>query len=138
MSRAGVSLSSAVNTSRRVLIVDDDADFRQSLAALLRDDGHDVRCVRDGEQALAEASRWPPDIVLLDIFMPGPNGFVTARKLRSGCPGAPMLLVMTSAGELDEATLRQAGEAGFDRCVDKTDAHPALCAILAQSAPRIH
>jgi CheY-like chemotaxis protein len=121
-----------------VLIVDDDADFRLSLAALLRGDGHDVRCVRDGEQAVVEAGRWQPDVVLLDVFMPGSDGFVTARRLRCRRPRAPMLLVMTSGGQLDEATLLHAGEAGFDRCVDKTDAHPALCAILAQDAPLAH
>lgn len=125
-------------TSLRVLIVDDDADFRQSLAELLRGDGHDVRCVRDGGQALAEAGAWLPDVVLLDIFMPGHSGFVTARKLRERCPQAPMMLVMASAGELDETTLAQAGEAGFDRCIDKTRAHDALCAILAQQSPTLH
>jgi CheY-like chemotaxis protein len=124
--------------SRRVLIVDDDADFRESLAALLRGDGHDVRCVRDGKQALAEAGNWLPDVVLLDIFMPGQDGFAIARKLRKQFPELPMTLVMTSAAELDESTLVHAGKAGFDRCVDKTRAHAALAAILAQQTPVRH
>jgi CheY-like chemotaxis protein len=122
----------------RIVVIDDQRDVLDTTAMLLRGDGHDVRCVRDGDQALAEAGRWVPDVVLLDIFMPGPNGFAIARKLRMGHPEAPMLLVMASAGDLDEATLREAGEAGFDRCVDKTDAHPALCAILAHGAPQPH
>jgi CheY-like chemotaxis protein len=121
---------------RRVLIVDDDADFGQSLATLLRRDGHDVRFVCDGSEAVAQASCWSPELVLLDIYMPGRSGFATARDLRSGCPGMPMYLVMTSAGCLDEATLLNAGEAGFDRCVDKTNALPAVQEIIARDLPR--
>jgi CheY-like chemotaxis protein len=123
--------------SRRVLIVDDDADFGQSLAALLRREGHDVRCVRDGTEAVAQASCWLPELVLLDIFMPGPSGFATARELRSGCPDMPMYLVMTSAADLDETTLVNAGEAGFDRCVDKTNALPAVQEIIARELPQL-
>lgn len=120
---------------RRVLIVDDDADFMQSLGVLLRDDGHEVRCANDGLHALEEAAAWPPDLVLLDIYMPGPTGFITARRLRANCPGRRMVLVMTSAGDLDEATLAGAGEAGFDLCVDKTNALTDVRAILADHFP---
>ena len=107
----------------------------QSLGVLLRDDGHEVRCANDGLHALEEAAAWPPDLVLLDIYMPGPTGFVTARRLRANCPGRRMVLVMTSAGDLDEATLAGAGEAGFDLCVDKTNALTDVRAILADHFP---
>lgn len=120
---------------RRVLIVDDDSDFRQSLGVLLRHDGHEVRCAYDGLHALREAAAWAPDLVLLDIYMPGPSGFVTARRLRADWPGKRMVLVMTSAGDLDEVTLATAGEAGFDRCVDKTNALTDVRAILADHFP---
>ena len=123
--------------SRRVLIVDDDADFGQSLATLLRQDGHDVRCASDGTQAKTEAARWSPELVLLDIYMPGPDGFATARELRAECANRGMFLVMTSGRDLDESTLVSAGEAGFDRCVDKTNVLPAVQEIIARDLPRL-
>ena len=122
-------------SGRRVLIVDDDSDFRHSLSVLLGLDGHEVRCAHDGLHAIEEAAAWPPDLVLLDIYMPGPDGFATARRLRADCSGKRMVLVMTSAGDLDEATLASAGEAGFDRCVDKTNALTDVRAILADHFP---
>ena len=136
MNEAGITRKAdSVRRARRVLIVDDDSDFRQSLAVLLQGEGHDVRCARDGVQAVSEATGWPPDLVLLDIWMPGPSGFATARRLREHRPDPRMLVVMTSAGDLDEATLQCAGEAVFDRCIDKTDALTAVQAILADQFP---
>ena len=123
--------------ARRVLIVDDDADFRLSLATLLRDDGHEVRCVHDGIGALEQTAAWLPELVLLDIYMPGATGFAVARELRAGYPDTQMMLVMTSGRDLDEATLVEAGEAGFDRCVDKTNALPAVQDIIARDLPRM-
>lgn len=122
-------------SAARVLVVDDNPDFRASLAVLLRSDGHEVRCARDGTQAICEALCWPPDLVLLDVYMPGPDGFAIARKLREDCPDPSMLVVMTSAGDLDEATLACAGEARFDRCIDKTDALAGVQALLADRFP---
>ena len=127
---------SAATLARRVLIVDDDADFRLSLATLLRDDGHEVRCVHDGIGALEQTAAWTPELVLLDIYMPGATGFAVARELRAGYPDTQMMLVMTSGRDLDEATLVEAGEAGFDRCVDKTNALPAVQDIIARDLPR--
>jgi len=74
--------------------------------------------------------------VLLDIYMPGATGFAVARELRAGYPDTQMMLVMTSGRDLDEATLVEAGEAGFDRCVDKTNALPAVQDIIARDLPR--
>ncbi len=67
---------------RRVLIVEDNADTAQTLATLLALDGHEVRIAHDGFQALEVAAGFRPDVVLLDIGLPGMDGFEIARRLR--------------------------------------------------------
>ena len=68
--------------SCRIMVVDDNHDGADSLALLLGAQGHDVRTVYDGESAVAEAARFHPRVVLLDLGMPGLDGFDTARRLR--------------------------------------------------------
>lgn len=121
----------------RVLIADDEADFASSLVTVLERDGHDVRHARTGHEAIAIAEEWHPAFVLLDIYMPGMTGFTAARELRARMPGAAMTLVMMSARDLDESTLVEAGDAGFDRCVDKTAATTAVRALLAEESPAV-
>ena len=100
--------------ARRVLIADDNADFATSLAALLRDRGHDVRVVHDGAEALAAAREFNPDFVFLDIGMPRVHGYEVARRLRSD-PGTSgcFLVAVTGWGQDDDR--KRAREAGFDR-----------------------
>ena len=62
------------DAGRRVLVVDDNADAREALRLLLEDEGHDVRSAGDGPSALESAARFPPDVVLLDIGLPGMDG----------------------------------------------------------------
>src|SRR5262249_1566770 len=69
--------------SRRVRLVDDHRDAATSLAKLLRLQGHDVRMAHDGPAALQAAATFRPEIVLLDIGLPGMDGFEVARRLRS-------------------------------------------------------
>lgn len=105
--------------SRRILIADDSAAMRESLAELLRDNGHDVRAAADGAQALELAAKWLPEVVLLDVSMPLVNGYEVARRLRAKFPPEAMKLVMMSGIVLDNAARRRASEAGFDACIDK-------------------
>src|SRR5258706_524083 len=67
---------------RRILVVDDNVDAADALAELLRDYGHDVRAAHDGQGAIEQAALHPPDIVLLDIGMPGFDGYEVARRMR--------------------------------------------------------
>ena len=67
---------------RRVLVVDDNRDAADSLAILLRMKGHEVRTAHDGVAAVGEVERFRPDVVLLDLGLPGLNGYEVAERIR--------------------------------------------------------
>lgn len=75
----------------RILLVDDDPHFSQAITELLTREGHDVEIAWDGSQALTAASRIRPEVVILDFKMPGFNGAVTGRMLRSFSPGTRII-----------------------------------------------
>ncbi len=98
----------------RVLVVDDNVDSAEILAKLLRMSGHDVRTAYTGPTALEAAVAHLPDVVLLDIGLPGLNGYEVARRLRQDPQLKDVRLVaMTGYGQ--ESDLQLAREAGFDR-----------------------
>jgi len=67
---------------QKILLVDDDRAVRTSLAASLSDAGYDVQCVRSGDEALQAIGESRPDLVLLDVMMPGRDGFSTCAEIR--------------------------------------------------------
>ena len=98
---------------RRILIVDDNVDAAVALASLLKKYGHDVLEVHDGTEAIKAFEGFRPEIVLLDIGMPGMNGLEVARRLRQRNRSPRVLIIaITGWGKTeDEAVSR---EAGFD------------------------
>jgi CheY-like chemotaxis protein len=98
----------------RVLIVDDNRDGAQGLAMMLDLEGHEVRTAADGLEALAVAEEFQPQVVLLDIGMPGIDGYETARRLRAR-PWARSTLLCAQTGWGQEDDKRRAHSAGFDR-----------------------
>src|SRR5262249_18462475 len=78
---------------RRVLIADDNRDAAESLAMLLRMDGHEVSIAYDGPQALAMLAQAQPQVALLDIGMPGLNGYEVARRIRQAPQGRGVTLI---------------------------------------------
>jgi CheY-like chemotaxis protein len=98
---------------RRVLVVDDNRDAAKSLAMLLKLMGHQVDTAHDGLEGVARAATFRADIILLDIGMPGLNGYEAARRIRqqNGHP-APKLVALTGWGQ--EEDRRRSAEAGFD------------------------
>ncbi|XXX46314.1 GNAT family N-acetyltransferase [Sorangium sp. So ce119] len=97
----------------RVLVVDDNQDSAESMAMLLQRMGHEAHAVFDGPSALDLATQLKPDLVLLDIGMPGMTGHEVARALR-GIPGLAGLSLFAMTGYGQEADRRSTQEAGFD------------------------
>jgi signal transduction histidine kinase/ActR/RegA family two-component response regulator len=120
----------------RVLLVDDNRDFANSLAVILRALGNEVRVVHDGEAALALVDRWRPEIGFLDIGLPRLNGYDLARALRARAATAHMMLVaITGWGQ--ENDRQRAFAAGFDHHLVKP-AEPARVIELLAAFHRSH
>ena len=97
----------------RVLVVDDNIDSADSIAMLLQVSGHDVRVAYSGQGALDTAVDYQPDIILLDIGLPGMDGYEVARRLRAHTQLKRVkLIAVTGYGQ--EADRLQSQEAGFD------------------------
>jgi signal transduction histidine kinase/CheY-like chemotaxis protein len=99
--------------SRKVLIADDNRDAAESLAVLLRMDGHEVTIAYDGPQALAMLAHTRPEVALLDIGMPGLDGYEVARRVRHGPLGSAVTLIAVTGWGQDRDKA-QARQAGFD------------------------
>jgi CheY-like chemotaxis protein len=98
---------------RRILVVDDNRDSAESLAMLLRVRGHEVRTAYDGQQALAAAEDYRPGVVILDIGLPGLDGYGVARALRA-TPLFRDALLVALTGYGAEEDRRACYRAGFD------------------------
>ncbi|MES2280185.1 MAG: ATP-binding protein [Pseudomonadota bacterium] len=102
----------------KILIVDDNEDAAETLSAVLDMDGHAVQTVYSGELALEAATSFLPDVVLLDIGLPGISGYEVARQLRANpCCSLAKLVAVTGWGT--EADRRRSREAGFDEHLTK-------------------
>jgi two-component system CheB/CheR fusion protein len=123
----------ALRPGLHVLVVDDNADAAESLAALLRSSGQIVRVAYNGPDAVAAAVAHRPDVVLLDIGLPGMNGYEVASALRRQPGGGLALVAITGYGQDTDA--RRAAEAGFDRHlvkpVDPGQLERVLAAVVA-------
>ena len=94
---------------RVVLVVDDEEITRDVVGAMLEIEDVEVHTAHDGESALALAEDVRPDLVLLDVMMPGLDGFEVCRRL-SGGPGAPRIVMLTARA--DAASRQAAADAG--------------------------
>ena len=119
----------------RVLVVDDNRDAAETLAALLQMWGHEVRIAESGQAAIEELDRFDAELALVDIGMPGMDGYALARKIRERGRPHPLLAAVTGYGT-DEARLR-ALEAGFDVHLTKPVGPERLQSLVArlQAAP---
>jgi CheY-like chemotaxis protein len=114
-------------TRWRVMVVDDNVDAATTLQLLVRTDGHDTLVVHDGIEALRLAQEFKPDIVLLDIGLPGIDGYEVARRLRDGDLARQMVLVAITGWNVPEGKWR---EAGFDYHLPKPVHHGAIRSLL--------
>ncbi len=97
---------------RRILIVDDNVDTASGLAQLLKLSGHSTRIAHDGPAAILEAHAFEPDIILLDIGLPGMDGYEAVKRLRKEGFQNTSIIALTGYGQ--EEDRRRSGEAGFD------------------------
>jgi PAS domain S-box-containing protein len=104
---------SAVPSTRRILVADDNQDAADSLAMLLQASGHEVRTAHGGESALSIASSFQPSVALLDIGMPDLDGYEVAKRIRSAPWGKGMHLIAVTGWGQEEDKRRALG-AGFD------------------------
>lgn len=117
---------------RRVLVVDDNVDAATTLNLLLKSLGHETCVAYDGAQALTMAVDFRPDIVLLDIGMPGLDGYEVARRLRALRKDPPLRIVAVT-GWGQETDRQKSQEAGFDvHLVKPVDANE-LARVLGEN-----
>lgn len=116
----------------RVLVVDDSVDAADGLAAVLSSADYDVRAAYDGSSALKVATSFQPHLVLLDIEMPGMDGYATAHELRQLAPPDSQVLVAYTA-KSDSGSVADSARAGFDLHVGKPCEIPELLRLLERT-----
>lgn len=119
----------------RVLVVDDNLDALLSLAMLLRISGHEVRTASDGMAAVQEALEHLPEVMLLDIGLPGLNGYEVAKRIRQE-PSLKGVVLVALTGYGQESDRRISQEAGFDHHLVKPADFGKLEEILASVSGR--
>jgi PAS domain S-box-containing protein len=125
-----------IKLSRRILIADDNRDAAESLAILLRMDGHEVFVTNDGEQAYDAYCKYLPDVALLDIGMPRISGYELARRIRSESdPSDILLIAITGWGQTGDRA--KAAASGFDHHLTKPLDYAALAELLRPQATRV-
>jgi CheY-like chemotaxis protein len=113
-----------------VLLVEDNADAREALRVLLELDGYEVEVAADGARAVELARAKAPAVALIDIGLPGLDGYEVARQVRA-LPGSPPRLVALT-GYSDPEDRRRAEQAGFDAHVVKPVDPDDLTRLLAR------
>ncbi len=115
-----------------VLLIEDNDDARQSLRALLEHEGHRVAETADGTSGLNRDETMRPDIVLIDIGLPGLDGYEVARCIRARRGTDPILVAITGYGQIDDQ--RRSLEAGFDAHLTKPVSPDQLTGLLGTLA----
>ncbi|MFZ5833444.1 MAG: response regulator transcription factor [Planctomycetota bacterium] len=98
MDENDLALNPQRRSKKRILLVDDDREIIESMRIALEAQGYEVILARDGNQGLAMAEREDPDLVILDMMMPGRSGFLVLERLRRTRP-VPTRVIMVTANE---------------------------------------
>jgi PAS domain S-box-containing protein len=123
------TLPRVARQSSRILVVDDNADTAKGLGRLLTLLGHEVQLAYDGRAAIELARSHRPEIVLLDIGLPGMDGYEVVKRLRTeGCGGS---LIIAVSGYGQEEDRRRSRQAGFDHHLVKPVDYDALMSLLS-------
>ena len=116
---------------RKILVADDLPDAADITVELLRLAGYDAAAAYDGLQAIEAARVFRPDLAILDIDMPGMNGYETARRLRQQQRPGSRLVLIAHMGRTTPSDVQLALDAGFDRHLGKPLAGTHLCDLIA-------
>ncbi len=125
---------STANVRCRALIVDDNRDSADTMAMMLQMLGHETECIYDPRQTSQAVASFEPDIVFLDIGMPGLSGYDVARGLRAAAGPALTLVAVTGWGHAEDR--RRTAEAGFDHHLVKPADMAAISGICNSLTPR--
>jgi CheY-like chemotaxis protein len=128
-----LSCELAERAARRVLLVDDHRDSRRLLGIMLSLDGHQVIETGSGSEAVRLALSEQPDVAIVDIGLPGIDGYEVARRIRAH-PGTSSIALIALTGYSHEEDLRCAMEAGFDVHLVKPVEPARLAEAIAQAA----
>jgi len=123
------------SSGHRLLVVDDNYDAAISLSMLLRLQGHEVRVAHDGSTALEIATAFRPDLIFLDIGMPGMDGYEVARRVRQ-TPGLERTILAALTGWGQQEDRRRTSEAGFEHHLVKPPEPNMVEKVLAELKTR--
>ncbi len=126
---AGAHGKCVPSAHKRILLADDNRDAAESLAIILRLEGHEVDLAHDGASALRSFESMRPDVALLDIGMPGASGYDVARQIRSRPEGGNVLLIAIT-GWAQDSDRAQSRAAGFDHHLTKPVEPETLIGLL--------
>lgn len=118
-----------MNAGRRILLIEDNADARNSLALLLKLVGHEVTAAKDGQSGIEAAAAAAPDFALIDIGLPDQDGYQVAAKLRSMLGSQPVLVALTGFSQPEDR--QRALDAGFQSHLTKPVELKTIQALLA-------
>jgi signal transduction histidine kinase/CheY-like chemotaxis protein len=126
--------AAAVVPRLNILVIEDNPDGREILRVMLEEDGHQIRAAEDGRSGVELARATRPDVALVDIGLPGLDGYEVARQIRRELGTSIRLIAVTGYGQADDR--RKSRDAGFDAHLVKPVAPEALRGALAQCPPR--
>jgi two-component system, sensor histidine kinase len=112
----------------RILVIEDDADSREVLQLGLEAHGQHVAVAGDGAEGIALATATRPDVVLVDLGLPGLDGYEVARRIRDALGGGVRMIALTGYGRAEDR--RRTAEAGFDGHLMKPIGAEAILALL--------
>jgi DNA-binding NtrC family response regulator len=114
----------------QILIVDDDAQLRQSFGKILESEGFEVRAAASGEAGMEEVKTAPPDLVIMDVRMPGITGIKAMQQMRAACPGLPVVIMTAYGGT--ETAIEATKLGAFDYILKPFDI-PDILRLIAQA-----
>jgi CheY-like chemotaxis protein len=125
----------AIGQGLRILVVDDNVDAANTLGELLRIKGHQVRVAYEGHSAVESTASFRPQVAILDLGLPGLNGYEVAQRLEEELlENAPLLIALSGYGR--EEDLRRSSESGFDHHFIKPVEVATLLRVLAEVSPQ--